>query len=183
MSQRFVIHSNCRTFQSFLSLAISLSISLLLVANLPDNVVAQDLAYDSKAQKFVESLPIKEQGVLPVTQGFSVEKTLEPTERHRFRLRLEAGQFILFSTINKGIYVQSRLYSADGQLLYEQWRYARADGSSDLKRVVEKSGEYILEIAPRSEAVNPNVKEQTKPGKSEAEIPDEDGRQDHQMQE
>ena len=170
MSQRFVNHSDRQTFQIFLSLVIQLLISLSLVANLSHQAAAQDLAYDANAQKFVESLAIKEQGVLPVTQGVSIEKTLEPTERHRFRLRLETGQFISFSTINKGIYVQSRLYSVDGQLLYEQWRYARPDGSSNLNRVVEKSGEYILEIAPRNEPVNPNVKEQTKPGNYQLKI-------------
>lgn len=170
MSQRFVVHSDCPTTQIFLSLVIQLSISVLLVANLSHKVVAQDLAYDANAQKFVESLTIKEQGILPVTQGFSIEKTLAPTDRHRFRLRLEAGQFVFFSTINKGIYVQSRLYSAEGQLLYEQWRYARPDGSSDFKRVIEKSDEYIFEIAPRNEPVNPNVKAQTKPGNYQLKI-------------
>ena len=99
MSQHFVIHSDCPIFQIFLSLVIQLFISLLLVASLSHKVVAQDLAYDSKAQEYVESLAIKEQGEFPVTLGFVIEKTLEPTDRHRFRLRLEAGQFISFSTI------------------------------------------------------------------------------------
>lgn len=145
---------------SFLFIALGLALS----------AQAQDLAYDTALGQRLSTLVIKEQGELAATQGLSIEKTLEPTERHRFRLQLRAGQYLTFLTINQGIYVHLRLYTADDQLLYEQWRYARGDGTSRTRRAIETSGEYILELAPRHEPYNPGVGPQNKPGNYQLQI-------------
>lgn len=122
----------------------------------------QDLAFRVDKESTLE---LKDQGALSLEIGLLIEKDLSAEHRHRYRLHVDGKKFVKFIVIQNDIYVQSKIYDQANQMLYEQWRYVRGDGSTHTRFVFEKSGEYQLEIGPRNEPTNPGIGVQRKPGK------------------
>ena len=86
--------------------------------------------------------------------GQTVEKSLSVGETHKYRVKLEAGMFVLFEvgfvTGDMGL----ALYDSNGNLTYQQSRDARKASvglQQTLRRVIESTDTYRLEISAKPE--------------------------------
>src|SRR5207249_4629680 len=85
-----------------------------------------------------------EQGALVV--GKPVERAITGSERHRFRLRLDAGQLLKATVEQKGVDVVVTLIGPDGAVLLEIDSPNGANGPEPVEVVAEAAGEYRLEV-------------------------------------
>lgn len=83
-----------------------------------------------------------------------IKRELPAGERHSYRVNLEAGMFVMFEAVLSQHTSQLALYDSRGELVYRQEREARsvpAGLRQQLKRVIEMSGAYRLELSTRAD--------------------------------
>lgn len=87
-----------------------------------------------------------------IESGQTVEKALPVGDTHRYRVKLEAGRFVLFEVSFAAGDVGLALYDSKGNLTYQQSRNARKASvglQQTLRRVIESTDTYRLEISAK----------------------------------
>jgi len=92
-----------------------------------------------------------EKDVRPLEQGPAVKRELSGGQRHSYRLRLGADQFLKAMIEQQGIDVVVRISGPDGKQMLEFDSERRPQGEEPVPLVAEAAGDYQLDVQPKQE--------------------------------
>lgn len=84
--------------------------------------------------------------ITPLAFGQSIERAIAPQQKHRYQIRLEAGQFVKIEVAEKICDVVMSLRSPDGINLLEFAQVVPADGVKSVQAAVSETGNYELRV-------------------------------------
>jgi CHAT domain-containing protein/Tfp pilus assembly protein PilF len=90
-----------------------------------------------------------ENDVRPLEPGKPHRRALTGVQRHVYRIRLAADQFLKVVIEQDGIDVMARLLGPDGELIMEFDSEIRLRGPETLEQVAEAEGDYCLVVQPK----------------------------------
>src|SRR5262245_1679565 len=94
---------------------------------------------------------VGEKDVRPLEQGPAVKRELSGGQRHIYRLRLGADQFLKAMIEQQGIDVVVRISGPDGKQMLEFDSERRPQGEEPVVLVAEAAGDYQLDVQPKQE--------------------------------
>ena len=92
---------------------------------------------------------VDEKDVRPLEQGHPVKRELSSGQRHVYRLRLSAGQFLKAIIEQQGIDVVAQIAGPDGAQILEFDSERRPQGQEQASLVAEAAGDYRLTLRPK----------------------------------
>lgn len=79
--------------------------------------------------------------------GQKFEKEITTSEKHTYKFKASANQFVNIAVEQKGIDILLKLIAPDGKTLAEYDSPTGRAGTEETKAVLEKEGEYVLEVS------------------------------------
>jgi len=92
---------------------------------------------------------VDDKDVRPLEQGHTVKRELSGAQRHIYRLRLGAAQFLKATIEQQGIDVVAQVSEADGAQILEFDSEIRLQGQEQVSLVAEAAGDYQLVVQPK----------------------------------
>ena len=132
-------------------LALSLLYNLSPIASSPQALGSASGYTQQSAQETTrpQDSAGDEKDVRPLEQGHSVKRELSGGQRHSYRLRLSANQFMKAIIEQHGIDVVAQLLGPDGKQILEFDYERRLQGREQASLVAEAAGDYRLVVQPK----------------------------------
>src|SRR5262245_27031549 len=132
-------------------LFLSLLSSLLPIAALPQ-VLGSGLGQTEQSARETtnpQAGSAEEKDIRPLEQRQPVKRELSGGQRHSYRLRLSANQFLKAIVEQRGIDVLVQVSGPDGKQILEFDAERRLQGQENVSLVAEMAGDYRLAVQPR----------------------------------
>ncbi len=132
-------------------LALSLFSNLLPIAA-PPQVLGGKVGQPQRSAQETTTLQdsaLDEKDVHPLEQEHPVKRELSGAQRHNYRLRLSANQFMKAIIEQRGIDVVAQISGPDGAQILEFDSERRPHGQEHVSLVTEAEGDYRLVVQPK----------------------------------